>query len=369
MTAPTDEKSPQLGLLDLSVDLSVPEVYSGTDFTLYLHIKNPFALPVWVQSVELSLPTQMQWRSPDGDSKRLRRSASSGSGSKSLTRAIERRNKLIEKLRKVLNDVPDSENADVRRVDLRSAIEQLVAENYRDSELLAGDSNAKLSARHSATINLHGPQMRNLHLEARDSATINLYDMRPVEEPERVPLIGSLPRNAALEPGCTDVWTIRLGTGKSPFFLPAKYHLQLTVIYSVDRPENDVQREADAGRENDVPLRRIFSNTTSFTTPVKAALWNVMLGSVIGGTIGSVGRSLRDAQTLGSLLDPINLGPAIGALILAIILSGAAIIFSARKSDAQSFVTVEDFWGGLLIGFLIGYSGTAAFSEITRVKV
>ena len=57
-----NEQSPQLGLLDLSVDLSVPEVYSGTDFTVYLHIKNPFAIPVWVRSVELSLPTQLEWR-------------------------------------------------------------------------------------------------------------------------------------------------------------------------------------------------------------------------------------------------------------------------------------------------------------------
>lgn len=34
------------------------------------------------------------------------------------------------------------------------------------------------------------------------------------------------------------------------------------------------------------------------------------------------------------------------------------------KSEAQTFVTVEDFWGGLLVGFLTGYSGTAAFSDV-----
>ena len=49
----------QLGLLDLSVDLSVPEVYSGTEFTLYLHVKNPFSQPVWIKSVEFSLPVQL----------------------------------------------------------------------------------------------------------------------------------------------------------------------------------------------------------------------------------------------------------------------------------------------------------------------
>jgi hypothetical protein len=58
--------------------------------------------------------------------------------------------------------------------------------------------------------------------------------------------------------------------------------------------------------------------------------------------------------------------PILGASLGAV--GGAAIVFAARKTDAQSFVTVEDFWGGLLVGFLIGYSGTAAFSDITGVK-
>ncbi|WP_143094339.1 hypothetical protein [Streptacidiphilus jiangxiensis] len=59
MTTPSLEPTGQLGLLDLSVDLSVPEVYSGTDFTVYLHIKNPFAVAAWIDAVELSLPTQV----------------------------------------------------------------------------------------------------------------------------------------------------------------------------------------------------------------------------------------------------------------------------------------------------------------------
>ncbi|MFD0346412.1 hypothetical protein ACFQ0M_10610 [Kitasatospora aburaviensis] len=62
------------------------------------------------------------------------------------------------------------------------------------------------------------------------------------------------------------------------------------------------------------------------------------------------------------------MGTTIGSLLLAVILSTAAIVFAARKSEAQSFVTVEDFWGGVLVGFLIGYSGTAAFAELTGVR-
>lgn len=189
-----------------------------------------------------------------------------------------------------------------------------------------------------------------------------MYGSRAADEPERVPLTGSLPKGVALQPGCTDVWTIRLGTGKNPFFLPAKYHLQLTAVYGQEPPDRRERNEEGS------PMRRVFSNTTSFTVPVKAALWKVMLGGVIGGAVGSIARSLQDAKTQQALLSTTNLSSTIGALVLAVILSGAAIVFSARKSEAQSFVTVEDFWGGLLVGFLIGYSGTAAFGNITQVN-
>ncbi|MEU0040500.1 hypothetical protein [Streptomyces sp. NPDC006333] len=365
MVAPTNEQSPQRGLLDLSVDLSVPEVYSGTDFTLYLHIKNPFSIPVWVQSVELSLPTQLQWRSSEGDvtNRRLRNGVSPTADA--LMREIQQRNKRIESLTKELRKLPEGASEQADRI--RGSITRLTKENERDTRLASGAP--RVSTGDDATVNLYGSQSRGFDLSTGSQATINVYNLHTVDEPERVPLTGSLPKQAALEPGCTDVWTIRLGTGKSPFFLPATYHLQLTVIYGVEPLKALAPSDLRGEFNQDVTQRRVFSNTTSFTVPVKAALWSVMLGGVTGGAVGSIGRSLQDAQTVDSLFSSNNLGPAVGAFILAIILSGAAIIFSARKSDAQSFVTVEDFWGGLLVGFLIGYSGTAAFSDITRVKI
>ena len=60
-----------------------------------------------------------------------------------------------------------------------------------------------------------------------------------------------------------------------------------------------------------------------------------------------------------------KLGASAIAVALAMILSGVAVVFIARKSDAQSFVTVEDFWGGLLIGFFVGYTGSSFFAKLT----
>lgn len=46
-----------------------------------------------------------------------------------------------------------------------------------------------------------------------------------------------------------------------------------------------------------------------------------------------------------------------------------AVVFVARKSETQSFVTVEDFWGGMVTGFLVGYAGVAFFQSLTGVTV
>jgi hypothetical protein len=162
-----------------------------------------------------------------------------------------------------------------------------------------------------------------------------------------------------LQPGSTDVWTIRLGSRRTPFFIPARYKLQLTVVYGL-APELLVEEERTSARD-------LYSNTSSFNVQVRAALWSVILGGTIGGVVGSVGRSLQGAGG-ATAVTGIHANSTIGALALSAILSGAAVIFSARKAEAQSFITVEDFWGGLLIGFLIGYSGTAAFAKITATS-
>jgi hypothetical protein len=54
--------------------------------------------------------------------------------------------------------------------------------------------------------------------------------------------------------------------------------------------------------------------------------------------------------------------------LAATILAAIAIIFMVRKSDTQSFVSVEDFWGGVLIGFLVGYTGTEFFETLTKIR-
>ena len=394
----------QFGLLDLSVDLSVPEVYSGTDFTLYLHVKNPFASRIWIRKVELSLPTQLKWRpmakfneqvSHEGTSRPDGPFDSSG-------RTIPRRRwwqakpndrqiRLTE--RRIANLLSERNKLGAGKTRRERRISHELSEQYAILQRLELPNASWIETNVNASVQVdHAETKGSLILKAAPGSSIQIGRLNTGGDvPGRLLLHGSLPDGAALEPGCTDVWTIRLGSAWSPFFIPAQYKLQMTVVYSSTPPppkpdgatgkvrpvhpgagrEFGDEHEGDPGDRDrrdgtQTGSEKFYSNTTAATVQVKAALWAVITGGVIGGIIGSAGRSLQDAKSF-SVLFGAQLGSSLGALVLAIILSGAGIVFAARKSNAQAFISVEDFWGGLLVGFLIGYSGTAAFSSITGI--
>jgi hypothetical protein len=347
----TLQASQQLGLLDLSVDLSVPEVYSGTEFTLYLHVKNPFSRPVWIKSVELSLPVQLS--ALESNRKTEGTSEKNGLADEAIKNVIRERQSEIRRLRDLA--ATDSTTASEREKYLLRATE-LEGEMRADLTSLTGALSVASGGDSRIILNDYGEANTSVQAGGDSTVTINSYKGNREGEDQRVRLVGSIPARAALQPGSTDVWTIRLESRRTPFFIPAKFKLQLTVIYGLEASSVD-DHERDG--------RDLYSNTTPFTVQVRAALWSVILGSVVGGVIGSIARSLQGEGGAVAFSGP-HANSTIGALLLAAILSGAAVLFSARKSDTQSFVTVEDFWGGLLVGFLIGYSGTAAFAKITN---
>jgi hypothetical protein len=45
-------------------------------------------------------------------------------------------------------------------------------------------------------------------------------------------------------------------------------------------------------------------------------------------------------------------------------MSAIATVALSRKSGTQNFITVEDFFGGFVIGVLVGYQGTSYFQNI-----
>jgi hypothetical protein len=191
-------------------------------------------------------------------------------------------------------------------------------------------------------------------------------------------LESSLPRHIALQPGSTAVYNVVLRVHKQLLFSPAKYRLQFNVNYGFEphlvyQPQADLDRQSLAITEIVRPdsltdegpdvAETLFTNTLAYELSIRASLYAVIIGAAIGGLAGAATRILQvtPGPSANLIFNPVNFM----AMLVAMILSIIAIIFMARKSDTPSFVSVEDFWGGLLIGFLVGYTGATFFETVT----
>jgi hypothetical protein len=90
-------------------------------------------------------------------------------------------------------------------------------------------------------------------------------------------------------------------------------------------------------------------------------------GAIVGSLVGPVARGLRDQGP--AFFSTIGVAFVAGVALTAI-LSLVAVIYSSRKTgEAQPIVTVEDFWGGLLVGFLLGFLGNEFFGKLVPIAL
>jgi hypothetical protein len=371
MTLTSAPESTQ-GLLDLDVELSTSDITAGNEFTIFVLVKNPFSKPVWIQEVNVSLPSDLQ-RLDDKESERIAKEAES-----SHQHAIEEKERTekleasIESLggdvREVIDQLKSNPASDISRQlnGLEFEVDRL-KDKFED--LRQGES--RLNIIGSAEIGQIkiGSHFSKIDLESKneDQQTPNQIKVSQIEvyEPwliheqqtlsRTVSLKSSLPANTALLPGSTAVYTVILNVKRSLVFTPTKYRLQFYVNYSFVPP---IPEQSNQSLQSD----SVCTNTIAHTLSIRPSVYSVIIGSTFGAAIGATARLLQATTVL-------SLPSIVVSLILSIILGGVAIIFMARKSDTQSFVSVEDFWGGILIGFLVGYTGVSFFEGITGTSI
>lgn len=84
-------------------------------------------------------------------------------------------------------------------------------------------------------------------------------------------------------------------------------------------------------------------------------------GAVMGGLLGTVARFLRDTAPAGAASPELSFW---SSSALAVILGVIAVVFASRKTaSVQPIFAIEDVWGGMLAGFLIGYFGADYFGS------
>jgi hypothetical protein len=80
----------------------------------------------------------------------------------------------------------------------------------------------------------------------------------------------------------------------------------------------------------------------------------VLIGTLIGSVLGTLARSkLEDFGTTFFY-----------SLLIGMIFGFMAGVILMRKKDVQQFITIEDIWGGLLVGFIVGYYGRDVFERL-----
>ena len=89
------------------------------------------------------------------------------------------------------------------------------------------------------------------------------------------------------------------------------------------------------------------------------------IGAVVGALLGSGARALKDDGSAAFQRAGVEFA---AATLLACILAAVSVVYSSRRTgDSQPILTVEDFWGGLIVGFMVGYLGSNFFQQVVPI--
>jgi hypothetical protein len=152
-----------------------------------------------------------------------------------------------------------------------------------------------------------------------------------------------------LQPGNSTVRVFTVRTVNALFFVPSLYNLNIEVEYKIDEKTNH--------------------DTVAYEISVRAPLGAIITGPVIGSVLGYLVRIGLDSKILIELLtEATTKAPHIrfwAGLVTAILIGGVVVVAFARKKDAQPILSIEDFLGGLFVGFLSAYGGEGLLKQVT----
>jgi len=145
-----------------------------------------------------------------------------------------------------------------------------------------------------------------------------------------------------LQPGDSVVHQFVLRTRGWLFFTPLTHAFQIQVNFATEGIRHN--------------------QTIPFQLNIRATILAMAIGAIGGAIVGA---------WLKSLTTPVSPSaqPIWRAMTVAVLAGFAVVVAFARKSNAQSLVSVEDFWGGALIGFSVGFFGFDQFSSLFSAKL
>jgi hypothetical protein len=322
------EGKPTRGTLKVVVETSKPITRAGETFAIFVRIENPYEVPIIIKTVETYMPTIIR----DVFGEYLQQKAQQRERDEQIDKLESVYNKILLRLYFLWHDLTNI---------FQKRMVSPIAQAYTTKEIDL--KSPKFSASQSAVA---GKSITGLYQIAADMV-INLdSSVTPEEFHNYVHALNILqkspvePDEILLNPGDTAVKQFLLETRGWRrgwlFFTPLKHRLAIQLRYLV---EGDTHHQ-----------------TVPYDLDIRASITATAIGGAVGGAIGVLVRT-PDISSWTST-------PVLFPAIISAILSIMTVVALARKSDAQPLVSIEDFLGGLLLGFAVGYTGNELFNQV-----
>lgn len=334
--------TPQIrGPLRYQVETSTSQIEAGKEFSVSIRITNPYDVPANIRAVTTKLPAKFL------DVEKLKRDRQKEDY---LRRLQEVTGRLLSERMPEIQQSDESNKARRRELIknfLRALAGPLAVSTYEVAQYVTAST---LKPRPDVDKDLLEPEKAKLLIQKVQEAqkpTDAIYEfvsqelkrrMQELEE-ERQPEV-------ILQPGNSIVQSFTLKTVQAVLFNPSTYNLNLQIEYQIDGNVNQ--------------------DSVGYQLNVRAPLVALITGSVVGSTIGYLIRDIFDQRTLVKLIQhPAT--PDFVSWIIALVgnaLVGALLVIAfARKKDTQPLLSIEDFWGGVFVGFLAGYMGKSVLDQ------
>jgi len=146
-------------------------------------------------------------------------------------------------------------------------------------------------------------------------------------------------KSIIIQPHCESVAYFQISTSGWLFFTPSRQTLNTQLRYRIDDKER--------------------TQVVSSEFEIKPPLFSMVIGSIFGAILGTLAKVLNSAEVLNWQALSVSMGSSV---VMALI----ATIALSRKTGSQGFITVEDFFGGFIVGVLIGYGGSEYFEKAIK---
>ena len=319
------------GALKIEASTSTPNVTAGMEFSIYVVIRNPFPVPVTIYSTETHIPVELSdeiWRQQQKDTRfqNFKRNKADLFANVYTIKGIGNSLKILrmqyefyaaELIRTLWKERGPRVAVAVSPLNMKSK-DDTSDETSKVQQL--GD--VELTGNHNTLSLVQGTRWE-LHFSNMTSEEVRsaFWDINEY-------IRGDQP--ITLNPGNSVVKHFILKTIRWVTFNPISHTFQIQVRYELDK-----LKQIDT-----LPFSLVIR------APIKSSISGAIIGSIFGYFVSSqIEVSSATAQEL-----------ALG-LVRTIIFALMIVIAFARKNEVQQIVSVEDFWGGIFIGFLTGYSG------------